>query len=80
VRSLADLRQILGEVLAMPAVTLNDQVNLEDIATWNSMVHIELVVRLEETYGIELTQDDIVEMTSIGAIRDVLRRRGKTLD
>jgi hypothetical protein len=37
-------------------------------------------VRLEETYQLELTQDDIVEMTSVSAIRLVLHRHGVALD
>jgi acyl carrier protein len=78
--TLADLTQLLADILAVPASALTDGVNLADIPTWNSLVHIELVVRLEETFLIELTQDDIVELTSIGAIRDVLRRRGAMPD
>ena len=73
------MRHVLAELLAVPAEDLDDAVELKHIARWNSLMHIELVVRLEETYRVELTQDDIVEMTSLGAIRDVLRRRGAVL-
>jgi acyl carrier protein len=77
---LADLRQVLAEVFAVPSANLNDDMALSDIASWNSLMHIELVVRLEEVFHVELTQDDIVEMTSLTAIRAVLRQRGAVLD
>jgi acyl carrier protein len=75
-KTLAELKQVLADILAVPAEGLSDTVALTDIGSWNSLMHIELVVKLEETYKLDLTQDDIVEMISVGAIRDVLQRRG----
>jgi acyl carrier protein len=77
---LIDLREVLSDVLAVPPDGLDDAVELTEIPSWNSLKHIELVVRLEETYQLELTQDDIVEMTSVSAIRLVLHRHGVALD
>jgi len=45
---------------------------MTDVAKWNSLTHIELIVGLEELFGIQFTQDEVVKMTSVGAIRDVL--------
>ena len=70
----------MAEVLTVPAAGLHDAVMLADIPSWNSLMHIELVVRLEEVFQVELTQDDIVDMTSLGTIRAVLRQRGAVSD
>jgi acyl carrier protein len=51
-----------------------------DVDKWNSLTHIELILGLEEMFGIQFAQDDIAEMTTVGAIRAVLRRHGLSAD
>ena len=68
------LTTLLADILGVPAATLGDATAMADVETWDSLRHIELVVRLEESCGIQLGPDDIVEMVTIGAIRAVLER------
>jgi acyl carrier protein len=80
VRPLIALNKLLAETLAVDSSALVDSLAMTDVAKWNSLTHIELIVGLEELYGIQFTQDDVVEMTSVGAIRGVLRRYGIVTD
>jgi acyl carrier protein len=73
------LTTLLADILGVPAATLGDATAMADVETWDSLRHIELVVRLEESCGIQLGPDDIVEMVTIGAIRAVLARHGATI-
>lgn len=73
------LTSLLADILGVPAATLNDQTTMADVETWDSLRHIELIVRLEEACGIQLGPDDIVEMVNIGAIRAVLARHGASI-
>ena len=66
----------LSEILSVAPSILTDDLAMQDVPTWNSLTHIDLVVGLEEAFAIELTQDEIVEMQSIGAIRRILAARG----
>lgn len=36
----------------------------QDIATWDSVGHMALMTALEETFGIEMDIDDIIEFSS----------------
>lgn len=49
---------------------------IRDLHTWDSLKHMELVVALECTYGIELTFDEIVSIETIADIQIVLSARG----
>ena len=60
----------------MAPSVLTDELAMQDVPTWNSLTHIDLVVGLEGAFAIELTQDEIVEMQSVGAIRRILAARG----
>ena len=48
----------------------------DTIETWDSIKHAQIVVVLEEEYGVRLSTTDVVEIISISAMSAVLRRRG----
>ena len=74
------LNKMLVETFAIDSSELVDSLAMKDVPKWDSLTHIELIVGLEKLFGVEFTQDDVVEMRSVGAIRDVLRRRGIAAD
>ncbi len=47
-----------------------------EIERWDSLQHIALVRILEETFGISLSMDEMMEMRSAGDIEAVLARHG----
>ena len=77
------LNKMLVETLAIDPSELLDSLAMKDVSKWDSLTHIELIVGLEKLFGIELTQDDVVEMTSVGAIprrSEKARLRGRLSD
>ena len=74
--SVNTLHQIVCEVLRITPQKIATDVRIHEIDTWNSLTHIELIVTIEEKFHIQFTADEIVAMTSIGAIQDMLRLRG----
>lgn len=73
---MSGLNEFLGATFAIDSATVVDALEMADVESWNSLTHMELIIGLEEKYGLELTQDDIVAMTSVGAIKDILARHG----
>jgi acyl carrier protein len=67
---------LLAEVLQLPAAKITDDLTMRDVEVWDSLKHMELVVSLEETFGMQLTFDEIVAMQSVGEIKRVLRAKG----
>ncbi|MCX6901175.1 MAG: acyl carrier protein [Verrucomicrobia bacterium] len=70
------VQTILVDVLHIPALQVRDSLAMKEVETWDSMRHMELVASIEQTFGIELTMDEIVSMISVGDIKRVLRGRG----
>jgi acyl carrier protein len=66
---------LLADVLQVPAATITDDLAMEGVEAWDSLKHMELVVALEEAFGVELTFDEIVRMRSVGEIKRVLGAR-----
>jgi len=67
---------LVAEVLQIPAASITDDLAMKDLDAWDSLKHMELIVSLEETFGLQLTFDDIVAMQSIRDIKRVLSERG----
>jgi acyl carrier protein len=73
--SSADLPDLLSSVLDIPATEIADGVAMNDVETWDSLKHMELISTIEDHYGIELTFEEILDMTSVSGIRHVLDKR-----
>jgi acyl carrier protein len=66
---------LLAEVLQVPATTISDDLAMQDVEAWDSLKHMELVVALENAFGMQLSFDEIVTMRSVREIKRVLNDR-----
>jgi acyl carrier protein len=67
---------IFSEVLQLPADQLGDHTSPETTAKWDSLAALNLVLALEEEFGVKLSAREIVTMRSIAAAKQVLRTKG----
>ena len=67
---------VVAFTLGIPVDTVTDALAFQASREWDSVNHFSLMLSLEEAFGVSFDDDDFVEMTSVGAIRAALRRRG----
>ena len=70
------VRHILGVVLEMSEQQIDDKLSAEDTSNWDSIRHLNLVMALEEAFGVSFTSDELGRLTSYRAIVDALGQRG----
>jgi acyl carrier protein len=70
---------MFAEVLGVDPGTLSARSSPENVAGWDSLKSMEIVILLEEELGVEFSADEISELVSIGAMEDVLARKGVTM-
>ncbi len=70
------IEKIFSEVFALPEASIVESLALSDIPTWDSLAHMMLIVRVEETYQIQFTGDEIADIKSVGDVRSILRVHG----
>lgn len=68
----------MATVLQIPPTAVTDDLAMKDVEVWDSLKHMELILSVETTFGIELSFDEIVAMKTVHEIRRVLRERGVT--
>lgn len=49
---------------------------MKDVDSWDSLIHMELIGSVESAFGLQLTFDEIVAMTTVGDIKRVLAEKG----
>ena len=69
------LEGIFADVFAIPEKTVNDGLALRNISSWDSMSHMMLIARVEETFSVEFTGDEIADFRSVQDVREALSRR-----
>ena len=67
---------ILAEAFQVPLDEVNPEMAFGDLPQWDSMGHMEVILRLEESYGIEVNADTIAGLTSVPAICTYLEEQG----
>jgi acyl carrier protein len=71
---MAKLDQLVRELFDVDA-PVGDETLFADVAGWDSLKHVELIVGLETRFGIELTAEEIERLTSTSAAREILTAR-----
>lgn len=70
------LRQTLSAVLGVPADQVNDDTSPDNVPAWDSVMHLNLVLALEEAFAMAFTPEETLEMTSAKLIRLILEEKG----
>jgi acyl carrier protein len=63
------IRAIMAEVLRLPADRIGADAAIGTVPNWDSTAHMRMMIALEDTFGIELDESRMVEMTSFSRIR-----------
>ena len=73
------LNEILKNSFNARENELQDDTRLMSFSEWDSMTHMFFITKLEESYDIELTGDEIAEMQTIGSVKQIIQAKGKEL-
>ena len=68
------LHELVAKSLLIEPEKISDDLKYNSIPEWDSVAHMALIAELEEAYDIMLDTDDIVEMSSVGKIREILKK------
>lgn len=70
------MEKLIADVFGIGVDTVQDELQFDAIASWDSLSHMQLITTLEEHYKIQFTGDEIADMRSVGAARSALRAHG----
>lgn len=68
------VRNLASDIFGVPADKITAESSPETIENWDSMQHLNLVLAIEEKFGVQLEPEDIEEMRSIGAVAALVEK------
>jgi acyl carrier protein len=68
------VQTLLAEVFEVPIQQVTPELEFGDLPQWDSLGHMDLMMRLEERFGVEISTETIAELVSLPAICDYLQR------
>lgn len=70
--TLEQARQAVAYALQIAPEDVVDDLTFGDLPQWDSMGHMEVMLTLEERFGIEITPESINALTSLVAIAEAI--------
>lgn len=65
---LNDLRALLAETFRTPVEQISAELAYGDLPQWDSLGHMDVMMALEEKYGVQISTETISALTSLPVI------------
>jgi acyl carrier protein len=69
------VNSVFRDVFDDGGIIVHDQTTAEDIEDWDSLEHINLIVALEEEFGMKFTMGEVTGMKNVGEAVDIIIAR-----
>jgi len=66
------IKNVMSAVFEIPFEEINEDTSPDNVGSWDSLKHMNLVVALEEEYDIEFIEEEIVEMMNLSQIKSIV--------
>ncbi|MBF0552696.1 MAG: acyl carrier protein [Deltaproteobacteria bacterium] len=63
----------VSQVLNVPIELLSEESSPDTVASWDSLKHMNLILALEEEFGIQFRDEQIVEILKVGLIIEAVK-------
>ena len=69
------LDEVFEEVFDDESIHVNDSTTADDIEDWDSLEHINLIVAIENRFGIKFNMNEVTTMKNVGEMVDIILER-----
>ena len=69
---LEKLSNIFKILFNRPDLELDDNLSAKNVPGWDSFNHVNLIINIEEEFGIQFTNDEVGGMQNIGNLKTLL--------
>jgi acyl carrier protein len=69
------VRRIASDVLDLPFTQVTDQTSPGTAANWDSVQHLNLVLAVEQAFGVTFEPEELDQMKNIGEVAALVERK-----
>lgn len=67
--------EIVREVFDDDSLVITEQTSAKDIEDWDSLMNINLIAAMEDTFGIRFALKEVSDMQCVGDAADIIERK-----
>jgi acyl carrier protein len=67
--------RVFRDVFDDPSIKVGENTKAADIEDWDSLMHINLVLAIEEEFGMKFSMGEVTGMKNVGEMADILLSR-----
>lgn len=71
-----DIKKVMARIFEVDPSSLHDTIRQDEVENWDSLRHMNLILGLEEEFGVEFTPEQSVEILSLPLIKVTLQELG----
>jgi acyl carrier protein len=69
------ISSILGDAIDNESLQLSEQDTAEDVAGWDSINHVKLLIGLEAEFGFRFETDEVAGAGNVGELINVIQKK-----
>ena len=69
------IKKVLSEVFGLSVDAVGSQSTMEAIDKWDSLTHMDLIVKLEEEFNVTFEPEEMIKMVSFSDIISTLKQK-----
>ena len=69
------IKNVMSAVFEIPVDKIGEESSPDNIESWDSLKHMNIVVALEEEFNIQFTDDEIIELINMKLILVIIREK-----
>lgn len=70
------VQSVFQEVFENENLVIADSSSAKNVENWDSLAQINIIVGLEEEFGIKFTTDEVASLANVGELKAALRAKG----
>lgn len=67
-----EIRQAVADVFAVDAASVTDESSSENLPAWDSIGHLNLILSIEQQFGVSFDPNQIPKLTSVAALAEAV--------
>lgn len=71
------VNEVFQDVFDDKSITVGETTTSADVEDWDSLEHINLIVAIENCFGMKFNMGEVTSMKNVGEMVDIIMERGK---
>jgi len=69
------VQEIFRDVFQAPELVINPEMTANDVDKWDSLTHLTMIARVEESFGFRFKLKEMVKMKNVGDMLTIINEK-----